>query len=386
MKLPEYQNNSIVNLVSSLLNSLGVKNQYEPLYDFNLNTSLYNTIVFIVIDGLGHNYLSDKKNSFLKSSLVRKITSVFPTTTASALTSFMTAKAPLQHAMTGWNMYFKELGCASLSLPFSPRFSDKSFEDLNINPSQIFNYKNIFDSLNIPYDIITPKKNIDSAYSNYSLSSKNKKGYETSNDFFLTLTETINKNILSNKSQTNIIYAYYPYFDEYAHTYGIKSDKCDDLYSKIDKSFYKLKNEYKNDNVLFIITADHGLIDVTKDKKLYLKNYPVLSSCLSLPLCGEARVPFCYIRPFKLNTFKNFVQNEMHDYCTLLSLEKALKINLFGLGEINDKFFERVGDYILIMKENYVLIDTVLNEKEHSFIGYHGGLTKDELYVPFIVF
>jgi hypothetical protein len=33
--------------------------------------------------------------------------------------------------------------------------------------------------------------------------------------------------------------------------------------------------------------------------------------------------------------------------------------NFYGLGEVNKKLFDRVGDYVLIMKDNYVLRDTL---------------------------
>ena len=45
-----------------------------------------------------------------------------------------------------------------------------------------------------------------------------------------------------------------------------------------------------------------------------------------------------------------------------------------------------IGDYVLIMKENYVLKDDLLNHKSHNHLGSHGGISKEELFVPLIVF
>lgn len=385
MNLPEYQGNSIVNLISSLLNALGVNNSYNNLSDFDLNLDKYKNIVFIVIDGLGYEFLIKQNEGLLKNSLKRKITSVFPTTTASAISSFLTGQAPLQHAMTGWFMYFKETGCASLPLPFTNRYSTKGYDDFGIRPHEIFNFKNIFDQLSISYEIISPKKTINSPYSIHSFGTKNKIGYENHNDFFDIISKTIKKNSDFTSANKNMIYAYYPFFDEFSHIYGSNSNNCVDLFHKIETSLNKLKNNFIDKETLFIVTADHGLIDIPQENKLKLNDFPKLQSCLSLPLCGENRVPFCYVRPSKLELFKSFVTNEMDKYCSMLSIDEALDMNLFGLGEMNPKFFDRVGDYILLMKENYILYDLVLNENVHPFIGYHGGLSDQELYVPLII-
>src|ERR671925_563676 len=45
------------------------------------------------------------------------LTSVFPSTTASAITTSYTGRTPLEHGLTGWFTYFGEAGCVSAALP-----------------------------------------------------------------------------------------------------------------------------------------------------------------------------------------------------------------------------------------------------------------------------
>jgi hypothetical protein len=59
--------------------------------------------------------------------------------------------------------------------------------------------------------------------------------------------------------------------------------------------------------------------------------------------------------------------------------------NYFGLFKPHPRLIERIGDYVLIMKNNYVIRDFVLGEKEFYFTGYHGGMTRAEMIVPLIV-
>ncbi len=384
MNIPEYQNNSIVNLMTSILNAFGRDNDYSPLSDFNTDLSRYQNIVCIVIDGMGYHFLQQNQKTFLYSNLKKKISSVFPTTTASAVTTFLTAQAPLQHGMTGWYMYFKELGTAGVSLPFQPRFTQKSFDELGINSADVFNHQNAFDKNNISYSIIFPNTTIDSAFSRHSFCSENKTGYENHHDFYHILDKTISRTLANKSDSLNMILGYYPYLDEFGHIYGINSQNCADLLSNIDYDLRKLTEKYCSGDTLFIITADHGLVDILPENKLNVSNFPRITSALTLPLCGEGRVPFCYVRPSKARDFEKFIQDEFQQYCTMMTLEETLDKHLFGLGEMNPKFIDRIGDYILLMKDGYILCDPLYNEKQHPFNGYHGGLSDEELYVPLI--
>ena len=142
MPLPNYKNGSIVNLMSSLLQSYGKRTMYNtlPQIDKKELQSAKNVILF-VIDGLG--YESVKKygtGTVFEKYLKDKITTVFPSTTAAAITTFNTANAPQQHALTGWHTYVKELGCITTILPFMPRIGGESLGKY-INPKLIFNQK-----------------------------------------------------------------------------------------------------------------------------------------------------------------------------------------------------------------------------------------------------
>ena len=52
---------------------------------------------------------------------------------------------------------------------------------------------------------------------------------------------------------------------------------------------------------------------------------------------------------------------------------------------IGAKLFDRVGDYVLVMKDNYVVEDSILGEKRPPHIGHHGGVSSGEMFVPLIV-
>src|ERR1051325_3169656 len=115
---PDYAGGSLVNLVATLVAARGGKALHEPLRDFTVDAEVRN-VVLLIIDGLGDNYLARRdKGSELARRRRRSLSSVFPSTTASAITTSYTGRTPLEHGLTGWFVYFGAAGCGSAALPW----------------------------------------------------------------------------------------------------------------------------------------------------------------------------------------------------------------------------------------------------------------------------
>ena len=288
MYLPDYEKSSLVNFMGNILISMGAKPVYEPLENFD-NSALSDAenIVLIVIDGLGYEYLQTYgKNTFLQKHISRKLTSIFPSTTASAITALQTGLSTLEHALTGWFVYLKELGTASIILPFKPRYGDYSFGKMNIKPEEIFDFKNIFDQINRQSFHIIPRFILNSEFSTFAGGRANRLGYKTLQGFV----NQINKAIKSSDAP-KLIYAYWAKFDSLSHEKGMKSKKVFNHFLEIDAAINALKKSQKKNDTNILVTADHGLLDTEKSKTLYMKDHPDLRETLILPLCGEPRVP-----------------------------------------------------------------------------------------------
>ena len=79
-------------------------------------------VVLLVVDGLRQKTMDTHlAHSRLRRHQLGTLTSVFPSTTASAITTFMTGLAPAQHALTGWHIHFAELERTLAVLPLTPR-------------------------------------------------------------------------------------------------------------------------------------------------------------------------------------------------------------------------------------------------------------------------
>src|SRR5204863_8415390 len=96
-------------------------------------------IVLLIIDGMGDGYLRRRGagGQFARRRRAA-ITSVFPSTTASAITTSYTGCTPLEHGLTGWFAYFGEAGCVGAPLPFTSRGDGVSLSTRGVSPGEIF--------------------------------------------------------------------------------------------------------------------------------------------------------------------------------------------------------------------------------------------------------
>ena len=380
--MPDYKGGSIVNLMSSIAKSFGTDMPYEHLKILPAK-KIKNSknVVLLVIDGLGYEYLKNKgEKTILNDYLLDSMTSVFLSTTASAITTFLTGVAPQQHAFTGWYMHLKEIGVVSTILPFKPRFGGQSFSNYSIPIDTIFDQKAFSSRIKAQNFNIIPKQILNSDFS--KATSKNSKSlcYETLNGFFRQI-----KKAITYSNRRKYIYAYWPELDLLNHDYGVGHKISEKHFKGLDEKIRNFIKSIEGTNTSLIITADHGHINIPLERIIKLEDHPKLKDCLTLPLCGEGRTAYCYVHPSKTKQFESYVKNKLKKYCSLHKSQDLIDKKYFGLFKPNPKLFDRVGDYILICKENYILEDSIEGEKKRKpFVGHHGGVSKEEMLVPLI--
>lgn len=377
MVYPDY-NNSIVNFTSSILKTFNVNSQYSSLSELD-DLKKYKNIVFILIDGLGYEYLKKYgQGSCLKEHCIKKITSVFPSTTASATTTLETGVAPQQHGITGWFMFLKEIGVVTKILPFKPRYGGLNFTNNKIKRNDIYLEKRIGDKIKFSNYVIYPDKIVDGKVNKES---KKLLSYNNLNHLISQIVKTV-----KSSNRRKYIYAYWDKFDDLCHKKGCASEGAYKHFCQLDKKISSLNKSLKGTNTALIITADHGQIDTEKSKVIFVQDHPKLYETLTMPLCGEPRLAYCYVHPDKAKQFEDYIKNNL-DYCGELHKSIDLLNNgVFGLFNANKNLADRIGDYILVMKDNYIIKDYLLTEKIKFNIGNHGGTSEDEMFVPLIRF
>jgi len=378
---PDYAGGSIVNLMASIRLAFGGDaNGYPPLAALAPRELQQRHVLLIVVDGLGYDFLSRRPDSTLFRHCRDRITSVFPTTTASAITSFLTGVAPQQHGVTGWYTWFRELGSVATVLPFTPRYGGSPYTEVGIEPQELFNRQSVFTGLNADCHVVNPHYITDSAYSRAGARAARRHPYRGRDEFFARLRDIV---FTAGRERT-FTFAYWPELDGLAHRHGVDSEEVSDHFTMLDGAIAELLDTVAGTDTAVLITADHGLLDTDPAHTISINDQPDLQRTLTLPLCGEPRTAYCYVRARAKERFEAYVQERLGTVCEMRPSTDLMEENLFGIGEPHPHLADRIGDYTLLMRDNYVITEQLLHERPFNQRGVHGGLSAAELYVPFL--
>ena len=382
MPLPDYHGGSIVNLMASLQGGLdGPVHAYDPLRLLSADSVAgYRQVLLWVIDGLGLNYLrAHPQAACLNEHLHGGMTSVYPPTTATAVTTFLTGDAPQQHGLTGWHMYFRELGSVLAVLPGRARYGGVGFAQAGIDVAALLGHVPFADRIGVDAYSLTPARIAGSDFNRAHLGGAQLLGYRDLPEL-LSLTAG-----LLRRDGRKFIYAYWPELDSIGHREGIHSDAAVAHLAGLDRAFESLLEQARGTGTLILVCADHGQRDTTDRDRIELADHPRLADTLALPLCGEPRSAYCYLRPGREQQFDEYVSRELSEAVHAYPPQTLIDSGWFGLGEAHPQLHHRIGDRVLLMQENFILRDWLAQEKRYDLIGVHGGLSDDELNVPLVV-
>nr|MDO8084317.1 alkaline phosphatase family protein [Candidatus Sigynarchaeum springense] len=379
--LPDYSGNGLVNVMSAIETRLGGKNPYQPHAKLsNEGIKDARNIVLIAIDGLGFNFFERHcKKSGLGKYLAGSITSVFPSTTAAAMTTVYTGLAPLNHGILAWFTYFKELGVIGIMPPMLVRGDKGPLAREGVDPATLLGIKPLSDRIQARCFMISPSEFIKKPYNVLAAGHSQQVGFGK-------LEEMLERtaNVVKNNPGAKLVLSYWPSYDQIAHEKGATSAAALDHAKQVVDSLAMFIENFKpkHPDTSVIITADHGLVDTTPDNLIRLEAHPGLKDTLAMPLSGEPRAAFCYVRPSKVGQFEEYIERHLARECMAVRIQDVLAEGIFGKFEPHPRLFDRAGDYILFMKENFVIKDLLLGETRTPLIGHHGGVSPDEMLVP----
>lgn len=375
---PNYHN-SIVNLSSAIARSFGVHTTYSHLKAKALeDLEEKRNILLLLVDGLGYNYL--KKNapdSQLRKQLTGPIDSVFLPSTASAVTSIMTGVAPQQHGVTGWFVYLREYGIVSRILPYSNTID---YNLLCNDISNVVSIKSAFESISKDYSLVLPEQIIDSVFTKNLAGAAKRIKYSSLAQFF----EKIRNTALQTQSRS-YIYGYWPGLDATSHMLGSESEEALHQLHEFDTQLTNLIESLMGTNTKIIITSDHGFNDVEQSNVIYTRDHPEFEECLVMPLCGDTRSVYAYVRPSKVTKFERYVRDKFEGACELNLSADLIEDDWFGLYSPHPRLVDRVGDYTLTFEEGHAIINCFPGFEPIVMTGHHGGVSPDEMIVPLCV-
>ncbi len=386
MRKPDYLGGSIVNLMSSIIQARGGRSETPGLRELATDELAQATnLILLVIDGLGADWLAARSpNGLLSRARRATLTSVFPSTTAAAIPTFLTGDAPLQHGLTGWHTYLGELGAVMTVLPGTPRFGGVSYRQAGIDPTRLFAAVPISERITTRSLLVSPA-NI--APSDFNLAHRGRSElvpFKGLRDMFRQTARAL-RGWGRRVREPKYLYLYWPRLDAIGHHKGMESQAAVAHLLEIEQALEEFLDEIAGTETLLLVSADHGQLDAVPSDTIDLADHPRLEECLLLPLCGEPRAAFCYLRADRRDAFVAYCHDRLAERVDLVPSRQLVEEGFFGLGRQHPRFMERVGDYCLLPTGRGVVRQWLPFEQPYPQVGVHGGLSDAELHVPLCV-
>jgi Type I phosphodiesterase / nucleotide pyrophosphatase len=356
-------------------------------------------VVVILIDGFGwHQWLQyaehhDFFNRVTACGVVAPITTVFPSTTAAALTTIHSGLTPQEHGLPEWWVYFDELDAIAASLPFTPlggRGRDKLLE-AGVKPSILFRGKTIYQALanaQVPSFTLIRDAYASSAYSSVVHKGSVTVPFINSSDLLVNL-----RRKLAEVSGPAYFFVYWDAIDAIAHTYGPHTEQ---YHAELGGFSYLLQREliekiprHVAADILLLVTADHGHINVAPRQTLYLNRYPRLARSLAVSRTGQRILPwgsprdvFLRVQEDRLSETATWLTKRLAGKATVMTTVDALRHQLFGVGRLHRQFQQRVGNLLILPTHDHLIWFEHRKGRKFRMRGMHGGLRPDEMLIP----
>jgi hypothetical protein len=379
MMRPDYAGGGFANLIASIVEAGGGAPRHAPLASLPARElAAARNLVLLIIDGLGDRYL--ERQGAAGALLSRRrgaLTAVFPSTTASAITTSYTGWTPLEHGLTGWFTLFGAAGCVGSPLPFLRR-GEKT--PLGVAPGRVYRAGSLFDGLRRRGIVVSHRSIIESTYNRHHCGGAERRAYDG-------LDGLVEETVAAVKSgpELKFIYAYWPEFDALSHRFGNGSAEARAQFEAIDAAFGELMARLAGTDTLVVATADHGFVDSVGADALDFAEAPGLSSLLRYPLCGESRIAFCHVQDGRVREFTERARDWFGARARVCASAELVEEGWFGVGDAHPRFAERVGEVALLMHGKATVKDWTPGESRHRHVGHHGGASADEMLIPLIV-
>ena len=374
MRLPDY-NRSTLSITASLLKFFGAKADYPTLPEIDRALAEKDTraVVVILYDGMGENLLRRAlpPDAFLVKNDACAISAVFPSTTTAATTSLWTGLSPAEHGWLGWSLYFKEAGRTVDAFTNRDSFSGEPYAACNLAETYM--------PLTLMYEKLKGRAETHAVFPFRSYAARGVDHAHVAGD--AQDAARIIQSVAREPGKKLIAY-YDGEPDHTMHEKGVNSPETRQNFARLNRITEKLSRSLPDD-ALLIVTADHGLVDVTGE--VNLNRLPALMETLEALPSVERRAASFFVKAHKKAQFEREFKAACGEDFLLFTHDEVFEKRLLGQGTVHPKADDFIGDYLAVATGTRYFGFSTPASREFHLIGQHAGLTDDEMTVPVIL-
>jgi predicted AlkP superfamily pyrophosphatase or phosphodiesterase len=389
---PRYDGGCIANIPETIAKLLGVRAS-RPLKDERLcRYSECENVVLLLLDGFGAAQLRYSRENHGLPSFERlfssadfiPITSVFPSTTSSAMASLHTGLTPQEHGIVGYTMFISQLGTIAQMLRFSPITGGRSLFDSGLDPKAFMNAQTIHERLtqeDIDSTVYVPSHIIDSGLSRITYG-----GADVEPCFSFGDTVIRARRNLEEEKRKSFHFVYYASPDTVSHARGPYTEEfsaeLESLFAILERNLFAKLDRQVAKKTLLLVSGDHGAVRVSST--LDVAKNPELVSFFRMPPTGDSRASIMNLKPGAMDQTRSFFHKNHEGEFQLFDSTEMLKDGYFGLGRVKVETPGRIGDLIAVPRYDNAIDNSQLDSRGDKVPGRHGGLSEEEIEVPLI--
>lgn len=321
-------------------------------------------VVLLVVDGLGWNQLETRRHLMpaIAGMSGTRVTTVAPSTTATALTSITTGLTPGEHGVIGYRVDLSGDVVNMLRWATVKGDSRRAHPPSQVQPFPAF--------LGQSVPVVSRAELEGSGFTAAHMSGARHAGWRAASS----LAVEVGRQLAAGEP---FVYAYYDGVDKIAHERGF-GEFYDAEVRTADRIVADVLDVLPPGAAL-LVTADHGQVDVGP------RHFPPADDVLRLVhhQSGEGRFRWLHARPGASGDLLE-AATELHgDVAWVHSREDIVAAGWFG-PTVSSPIASRLGDVALVARDD-VAFDEPDDTGPYALVCRHGSLTADEMYVPLLV-
>lgn len=364
----------------------------------------FEKIIVFVVDGLGWRFFEEglSDHSFYRwihdEGVVSQFTSMFPSTTVVHVLAMASGLLPWQTGILEWYYYEPNFGRVICPLPYTlaGEESGPSLSVLNSHPNAVFpnrSFPNILQTVGVSSYIYQSKKYTPSALT-----------VATAGNAKLVPFKNVEQGLdalFENMKAPGKAYHYFyiDTVDSVSHKHGplsrqAKTAASDVLAMLRHRLHGKQCSNWKN--TLLLVTADHGQVTTDLNSVVYLNRlWPEISALLEsshkthtplVPCGGNGRNLFLHVKSHFVGEVVGKLKKLLDGKAQVFLVSQLVEAGVFGNVASSPHFFERAGNVVVLPFTNESVWWFEANKHAVSIVGNHGGLSHDEMRIPFFAF
>jgi hypothetical protein len=371
--MPAYTGGSLVNLVATIAGHFGVATAHAGLAE-DCDLSGADRVVFLVCDALGALQFEHHQAGGALPGLARmladgdarlqRLTSVFPSTTAAALSSIHTGLTPAEHGHLGFSVWLDHGPEVTDLLLARDRFS-KAPRPVPVAPPPIWPR---LASAGVTGRAVNAAAFADSALTRWHFAGAEYRSWYSANTLPSLIAEAVDT------PGPAYVWAYWPEHDPVCHVHGPCSAQAADELAAFDLAVQRLVRRLsRTGRTVLLIAGDHGQRTLDPEQVVFLDQWS------ATPPAGDRTAAYLRAEPR--------LEERLAPFAEVVPMDRVWADGWFGGPPSDPAYRTRTGDLLALARAGRQFVWRPKGAAQGGstiWRGGHGGWAPEEMLVPLI--